>query len=766
MKKFLILVALLATSTLCWAKPTLHNMSAVKTVDNFNTRAKTLAHPTSALDNFNLNSKDKENFQAEVETEIIRPIITEGQVFEAGSQNNYGFTYDPISKVMLGISARRGWSGTDSVFRTGIIRAVPYEKGKRLTAIIDTMWHVGYPYKGGQTPVDVAAYDWFYPSIVVANPTNTEDITQLKISVATQYIETPAFTTASTALYNYFGVASTANLLDTNVRLDVEYVAQGAVWVNEAPYHILNQPLKGQVAYFNGTPYAVYFGKVLQSIDPATSPMKYALISIDLSKDDISFEKVQFLPKSVEDIFGTSILTPNNRLYTEMNIDYDKNNNIYLAFNGSIANIFNDGELSKSFKELPIPVVIKVPYESTGADVITASAQVDSMPYQLISDYIEKEGGIWDLVGNPPYMGASFTDCGDDVPFVVYGEDSYSFVTSIEYDLGNTTAIDVVEINKSDGKWSMRKIYDASDTWFHRYLLSSEQPNVALWESNEGISAFIYGIFDDYGRSGRPDAAANAGKLYLRDLYTYTHDLQISKTADGQYLIAKWRQADKRKGVTIPTIESFIQVQIAPPESERVPWLETMNEAYYSEMYLSYRHIDDDKWSIPVVAADKMHDSISFWGTFMPRIVPSVDEVLISYAYADQQNELQTKIPKLMAYNYYSYTYTGVICPSAITGPQYVKSIKEEGPATANNLDVFPNPATTTTNFRFSLLKPGNTKLSVTNVLGQEMAVVVDEFCDANNYSIDYDVSDLPRGIYYFTLTSGAFVQTKAFVVK
>ncbi len=73
----------------------------------------------------------------------------------------------------------------------------------------------------------------------------------------------------------------------------------------------------------------------------------------------------------------------------------------------------------------------------------------------------------------------------------------------------------------------------------------------------------------------------------------------------------------------------------------------------------------------------------------------------------------------------------------------------------------YPNPFNPTTNIKFSIPTSGNVKLVVFDVLGREVTTLVNEMKTAGNYVVDFDASSLSSGVYFYTLESGNFTQTK-----
>jgi len=77
----------------------------------------------------------------------------------------------------------------------------------------------------------------------------------------------------------------------------------------------------------------------------------------------------------------------------------------------------------------------------------------------------------------------------------------------------------------------------------------------------------------------------------------------------------------------------------------------------------------------------------------------------------------------------------------------------------------FPNPFNPVTNIRYAITNPERVTLKVFNILGKEVAVLVNENKEAGTYSVDFSALNLASGTYIYRLQAGAFVQTKKMVV-
>jgi len=73
----------------------------------------------------------------------------------------------------------------------------------------------------------------------------------------------------------------------------------------------------------------------------------------------------------------------------------------------------------------------------------------------------------------------------------------------------------------------------------------------------------------------------------------------------------------------------------------------------------------------------------------------------------------------------------------------------------------YPNPFNPTTRINYQLPKDGLVTLKVYDILGREVASLVNENQKAGNYSIPFDASKLSSGIYIYTIHANDFIQSK-----
>jgi hypothetical protein len=77
----------------------------------------------------------------------------------------------------------------------------------------------------------------------------------------------------------------------------------------------------------------------------------------------------------------------------------------------------------------------------------------------------------------------------------------------------------------------------------------------------------------------------------------------------------------------------------------------------------------------------------------------------------------------------------------------------------------YPNPFNPTTTISYSIPMTSNVSLKIFNVVGREVASLVNESKSAGSYSINFNASGLSSGVYFYQLTTANFTATKKFIL-
>lgn len=108
------------------------------------------------------------------------------------------------------------------------------------------------------------------------------------------------------------------------------------------------------------------------------------------------------------------------------------------------------------------------------------------------------------------------------------------------------------------------------------------------------------------------------------------------------------------------------------------------------------------------------------------------------------------------------------IAQLAATLKRQATSIDEPDAQLASGIELMPNvpnPFNPTTDIRWTLDAGRQTRLSVHDILGREIAVLVDAVMPAGEHSVRFDASTLPSGMYLYRLESNGTVLTRKMVL-
>jgi hypothetical protein len=102
------------------------------------------------------------------------------------------------------------------------------------------------------------------------------------------------------------------------------------------------------------------------------------------------------------------------------------------------------------------------------------------------------------------------------------------------------------------------------------------------------------------------------------------------------------------------------------------------------------------------------------------------------------------------------------LLPYSTTG---VGTIAEETPLSYHLDQNYPNPFNPSTTIRYDLPRSSMVRLSVYDILGREVSVLVNERRDAGVHEVKFDGLNYASGVYFYRLQAGDFVQTRKLLI-
>ena len=77
----------------------------------------------------------------------------------------------------------------------------------------------------------------------------------------------------------------------------------------------------------------------------------------------------------------------------------------------------------------------------------------------------------------------------------------------------------------------------------------------------------------------------------------------------------------------------------------------------------------------------------------------------------------------------------------------------------------YPNPVKSSTLISYELQESSFVTLKVFDFQGREIKTVVNEFQNQGNHSVQFNVSDLQNGVYFYRIETGQYFENKKFIV-
>jgi hypothetical protein len=91
-----------------------------------------------------------------------------------------------------------------------------------------------------------------------------------------------------------------------------------------------------------------------------------------------------------------------------------------------------------------------------------------------------------------------------------------------------------------------------------------------------------------------------------------------------------------------------------------------------------------------------------------------------------------------------------------------------DNPALVNAFDLkqnYPNPFNPSTKIQYSIAEPGLVSIKVFDILGRQIADLVNEQKSAGAYTIDFNAQNLSAGVYFYRIESGSFKASKKMIL-
>jgi hypothetical protein len=246
-------------------------------------------------------------------------------------------------------------------------------------------------------------------------------------------------------------------------------------------------------------------------------------------------------------------------------------------------------------------------------------------------------------------------------------------------------------------------------------------------------------------------------------------------------------------GTTDPSDSAWYQSASVGGQNTKPPY---EGEAFAAAYYGTANEYLLDDWLISPNTGDTAPagaaDTLTFWVT--ARLSASGDYadslmILVSttdtdpssftellYIQASKTDWVQYAVPlpttatRYIAFRYYitdggpDGTYSDKVCLDDVQINRTITTgVTDLGgaPGSYALLQNYPNPFNPATTIRFDMAKAGPVTLTVHNVLGEEVARPVEGSYAPGSYGVSFSAANLPSGVYYYSLRTAEFTQTR-----
>jgi hypothetical protein len=325
--------------------------------------------------------------------------------------------------------------------------------------------------------------------------------------------------------------------------------------------------------------------------------------------------------------------------------------------------------------------------------------------------------------------------------------------------------------NKTTGKWYMSFLFyipAGKSGYFNQ--LTGFTPDPFEW----GCDAYF-----DLGGGGRLDITGGGGG---------------GTVVNFNWVVAQWNQVVLIVDLDSPTHDAQFWIGTSPSTLTLVSTWDWTNGGLKAN-----RIAADDFFG--AAATDEMYVDNYYFGDAMPPIIPveltsftanvnTLGQVVLNWETATEINnqgfeiERRTESSEFRTIGFIeghgsttetqSYIYTDVTAENGINYYR-LKQIDYNGtysysdevevdvtsPLTFDLAQNYPNPFNPSTSIKYSVPESGNIRLSVFNIVGEEVAVLANGFSQAGSFEVTFDATNLSTGVYLYKLQSANSVQTK-----
>jgi hypothetical protein len=116
-------------------------------------------------------------------------------------------------------------------------------------------------------------------------------------------------------------------------------------------------------------------------------------------------------------------------------------------------------------------------------------------------------------------------------------------------------------------------------------------------------------------------------------------------------------------------------------------------------------------------------------------------------------------------YNYQCDVHAGMVGSFTAAATAVAKDQNSGIPGSLQLLQNYPNPFNPSTTIGYALPRDARVTLTILNIIGQEVATLVQGEQEAGYHEVRFDGGGLPSGVYVYKLQAGTLVQSRRLIL-
>lgn len=340
---------------------------------------------------------------------------------------------------------------------------------------------------------------------------------------------------------------------------------------------------------------------------------------------------------------------------------------------------------------------------------------------------------------------------------------------------GTTTSLNAVEfIDENTGfavgvSGFIIKTTDAGETWNQLPLFTSETLRNIKYENNA-----LYGV----GSFGTCFKSTDGGENWIdMSIFMNGHFFDVEILNPEGYMVSDnsaqpfWKTTNGGITWTGYSLPSSISGKCLFAENERL-CIFGINRTTLQRVIL-HSTDEGENWSSAYLAAEGMdQNGIDFSNTGTGFCLAASHSLKTSKIFKTT-NGIDWTLYKEVAREYYSMTCSGsYLYLTSDSGTIYqedlvvgISQYSSEIPEIYSLSQNYPNPFNPETKINFSLPVSGLVLLTIYDITGREVEILVNEVLSIGNYTYSFTASALTSGTYFYRLETENFVQTKTMML-